>query len=307
MKIHHVIESQQFTVPMLHELFGIAGQMEKIIARGGTQDYNNKIMASLFYEPSTRTRFSFETAMLRLGGRILTTEHAKEFSSAVSGESLEDTIKVLNQYVDVIVLRSDEVGGAKRASGVSVIPVINAGDGKGGQHPTQALLDLYTMYKEIQTLDGLKVAMVGDLLSGRTVRSLTYLLAKFERVKLYFVAPPALQMRQDMLDYLNHHQVWYTLESDFDKILPEIDVIYQTRIEEKRCEGTDSSYEEIARKYYIQPSTMQKLSKDAIIMHPFPRLKEISPDIDSDPRAAYFRQAQNGISIRMALLTSVLS
>jgi aspartate carbamoyltransferase catalytic subunit len=306
MKLHHVIESQQFTVPMLHELFGIAGQMEKIIARGGTQDYNNKIMASLFYEPSTRTRFSFETAMSRLGGRILTTEHAKEFSSAVSGESLEDTIKVLNQYVDVIVLRSDEVGGAKCASVVSDIPVINAGDGKGGQHPTQALLDLYTMYKEIKTLDGLKVAMVGDLLYGRTVRSLSYLLAKFERIKLYFVAPPTLQMKQDILDYLNHHHVWYTLEPDFDKILPEVDVIYQTRIEKERCEGTESSYEDIARKYFIQKTTLQRLSKNAIIMHPFPRLKEISPDVDADTRAAYFRQAQNGISIRMALLASVL-
>ncbi len=307
MKLHHVLESQQFTVPMLHELFAQADLMEKIVARGGTQDYNNKIMASLFYEPSTRTRFSFETAMSRLGGRILTTEHAKEFSSEISGESLEDTIKVLNQYVDVIVLRSNEIGGAQRASQVSNIPIINAGDGKGGQHPTQALLDLYTIYREIKTLDGLKVAMVGDLLYGRTVRSLSYLLAKFERVKLYFVAPSVLQMKQDILEYLNHHNVWYTLESDFDRVLNEVDVIYQTRIEKERLTDTANLYDEIASKYYIQPSTLHKLSKNAIIMHPFPRLNEISPEIDGDSRAAYFRQAQNGIYVRMALLTSVLS
>jgi aspartate carbamoyltransferase catalytic subunit len=307
MKLHHVLESQQFTVPMLHELFAQADLMEKIVTRGGTHDYNNKIMASLFYEPSTRTRFSFETAMLRLGGRILTTEHAKEFSSAVSGESLEDTIKVLNEYVDVIVLRSDEVGGAKRASMVSRIPVINAGDGKGGQHPTQALLDLYTMYKEIKTLDGLKVAMVGDLQNGRTVRSLSYLLAKFERVKLYFVAPSALQMKQDMLEYLNNHNVWYTIESDFTHILNEVDVIYQTRIEKEKPGESTGPYNEVAGRYYIQPSILTNLSKNVIIMHPLPRLNEISPEVDNDSRAAYFRQARNGIYVRMAILVSVLA
>lgn len=292
---------------MLHELFTVADSMEKIVARGGTQDYHNKIMASLFYEPSTRTRFSFEAAMSRLGGRILTTEHAKEFSSAIEGESLEDTIRVLNEYVDMIVLRSNEVGGARRASAVSHIPIINAGDGKGGQHPTQALLDLYTIFREIKKLDGLKVALVGDLTNGRTARSLSYLLAKFERVKLYFVAPPALQMKQDILDYLNHHNVWYTLESDIEKVLSEIDVVYQTRIDKERLAGTGALYDEIAAQYYLQPSTLLKLSGNAIIMHPLPRLNEISPEVDSDPRAAYFRQTRNGIYMRMALLTCVLS
>jgi len=211
MKLRHVIESQQFTLPMLMELFALAGQMEKILARGGTQDYQSKIMASLFYEPSTRTRFSFESAMLRLGGRVLSTENARVFSSVTAGETLEDTIRVLNNFADVIVLRHDEVGGARRAAAVSSVPIINAGDGKGGQHPTQALLDLYTIYKERGAIEGLKIAIVGDLANGRTARSLSYLLGKFDRVMIYFVAPTELQMRSDLLDHLSEHNVWFTL------------------------------------------------------------------------------------------------
>ena len=170
MKLQHVIESQQFTLPMLVELFGLADQMERTLARGGTQDYNGRIMASLFYEHSTRTRFSFESAMYRLGGRVLTTERANTFSSVAAGETLEDTIRVIGNYADVVVLRHNEVGGASRAAAISRIPVINAGDGKGGQHPTQALLDLYTIYKEKQSIDGVKVAFIGNLANGRTVR-----------------------------------------------------------------------------------------------------------------------------------------
>ncbi len=302
MKLHHITESQQFTLPVLMELFELANQMEKVVARGGTQDYNNKIMASLFYEHSTRTRFSFESAMLRLGGKTISTERAQEFSSVMMGETLEDTVRVVGNYSDVIVLRHNEIGGARRASEVSSVPVINAGDGKGGQHPTQALLDLYTIFKELKTIDGVNVAMVGSLADGRTVRSLAYLLGKFDRVKLFFVAPPALQIKQDILDYLARHDVWFAVERDLRKVLPEVDVIYSTRIEPGMLKEEDHP-----RGYFIDADTLKLLRTNALLMHPLPRLHEISQAVDADPRSAYFRQTRYGVLIRMALLVSVLS
>ncbi len=306
MKLHHIIESQQFTVPVLNELFRLAEEMEHVVTRGGTRDYSNRIMASLFYANSTRTRFSFESAMFRLGGKVLTTEQAQLFSADASGETLEDTIRVVDNYSDVIVLRHNEIGGAARAAKVSEVPVINAGDGKGGQHPTQALLDLYTIFREIKTIDGVKVALVGNLAEGRTVRSLAYLLGKFERVKIHFVAPPELQIGQDIVDYLAHHNVWFALESDLLKVLPEVDVVYMTRIEStSRSDGHVPAAGKTS--YFIDDSVMWRLPQNAIIMHPLPRLNEISPSIDSDPRAAYFRQTKNGIFVRMALLVSVFS
>ena len=305
MKLDNVIEAQQFNVPMIMELFSLADDMEKIFLRGGTQDFHHKIMASLFYEPSTRTRLSFETAMCRLGGRIISTENAKEFSSVASGESLEDTIKVLNEYVDVIVLRSNIVGGAKRAADISKIPIINAGDGKGGQHPTQALLDLYTIHKEIKTINGLNIAISGDLELGRTAKSLTYLLGKFERVRIFFVAPEKIQMSDDLLKYLDKRNVWYEKIQNIDKVLSEIDVVYQTRIEKSRIADLPNA-DEIIQKQFIAKDNLNRMKKNSIIMHPLPRMYEISSEIDNDPRAAYFRQAKNGIFIRMALLVSVM-
>src|SRR5215469_18229726 len=174
--LRHVVESQQFTVPLLMELFDRTRQMERIVARGGTLDYQGRILASIFYEPSTRTRLCFEAAMLRLGGRVLSTEHARAFSSEIEGEQVEDSIRIISAYCDAIVVRHHQAGGAARAAKVSPVPIINAGDGDGGQHPTQALLDLYTIYRE-RPLDGLSIAFIGELDRGRTVRSLTYLLA----------------------------------------------------------------------------------------------------------------------------------
>ncbi|MEN3038722.1 MAG: aspartate carbamoyltransferase [Candidatus Kryptonium sp.] len=304
-KLQHVIEAQQFTLPLIHELFQIADQMEKILERGGTLDYQNKIMASLFYAPSTRTRFSFESAMFRLGGKVISTEQAHLFSSVIGGETLEDTIRVVSNFCDVIVLRHTEVGAAKRASLVSSVPVINAGDGKGGQHPTQALLDLYTIYKELGYIDGLKIAFIGDLDQGRTVRSLAYLLGKFERVMIYFIAPEFLQIREDIQDYLTRHNVWFTLENDLDKVISEVDVVYVTRIEKERFGDKVDIYDETVKNYFIDSKTVAKMKQKAIIMHPLPRLKEISPEVDSDHRAVYFKQTRNGLLIRMALLTMV--
>jgi aspartate carbamoyltransferase catalytic subunit len=305
MDLHHVIEAQQFDVPTILHLIETTQEMEKVVARGGTSQFRGRIMATLFYEPSTRTRFSFESAMHRLGGSVVSTENAAEFSSVAKGETLEDTVRILNGYADVLVVRHYEVGSAKRAASVSRIPVINAGDGPG-QHPTQALLDLYTIHKEIGAIDGLRIAMVGDLAQGRTVRSLAYLLSKFQDIRIYFTAPPLLKMKDDILDHLREKQVWYTEETDLDKVLPEVNVVYQTRIQKERFGDRLADYEQCRGVYLITSESLRLMKPNAIVMHPLPRLDEIAMEVDSDPRAAYFRQAQNGLYVRMALLSMVL-
>ena len=300
MKLQHVVESQQFTVPLLMELFTRTRAMERVVARGGTLDYQHKILATLFYEPSTRTRFSFEAAMYRLGGKVLSTEHARAFSSEIEGEQVEDSIRIIGSYADVIVIRHHEVGGAARAAQVSPIPVMNAGDGNGGQHPTQALLDLYTIYRE-RPLNGLSVAFIGELDRGRTARSLAYLLAKFERIKVFFVAPPELQMKEDILQYLDRHNVQYELESDLNRVVGAVDVVYQTRIRPERIADMPT-----LKRYAIDSKVVQKMKPNAMILHPLPRTVELDKTVDSDPRALYFRQATNGLYVRMALLTMLL-
>lgn len=306
MRLDHVIEAQQFDLPTLAELFETAEQMEKLVERGGSTEFQNRIMATLFYEPSTRTRFSFETAMHRLGGRVISTENAAEFSSVSKGETLEDTIRIMNGYADVIVLRHSEVGASRRAAAVSRVPIINAGDGVG-QHPTQALLDLYTVRKEIGGIDGLRIAMVGDLAQGRTVRSLTYLLSKFQNIRMYFVAPPLLRMKEDILSHLRERNVWFREESELAKVVPEVQVVYQTRIQKERFGDRIADYENCRGVYIINEDCLKLMKPDTIIMHPLPRLDEITMDVDRDPRAAYFRQAQNGLYVRMALLALLLA
>jgi aspartate carbamoyltransferase catalytic subunit len=298
--LRHIVESQQFTVPLLMELFERSRGMERVVARGGSLDYQHKIMATLFYEPSTRTRFSFEAAMHRLGGRVLSTEQANVFSSEVEGEQIEDSIRIIGSYSDVIVVRHHEAGGAKRAAQVSPVPIINAGDGDGGQHPTQALLDLYTIYRE-RPIDGLSVAIIGELDRGRTARSLAYLLAKFDRIKIVFVSPEGLQMRSDILEYLDQHGVRYELQSNLTRVIGEVDVVYQTRIRPDRVSDALT-----LRNYAINSDVLRLMKADAMILHPLPRTVELDKTIDGDPRAAYFRQAVNGLYVRMALLTMLL-
>jgi aspartate carbamoyltransferase catalytic subunit len=306
MKPGHILGTQQFTLPMLTELFERAHEMERVLKRGGTRDYEKKVMASLFYESGTLTRFSFESAMYRLGGKVISTERASTFFSPTPEDALEDTIRVVDDFCDIIALRHNTIGGAERAAAVSSCPVINAGDGKGGQHPTQALLDLYTIHKETNKLDGLRVAMVGSLSDGRTVRSLSYLLGKFERVKVYFVAPDALQMKDDMLTHLSDSGSWYSLERSLRKVLPEVDVVYVTRIDREKFPGTDEEYAGYTREYFIDNEAMSLLHSKAIVMHPLPRAGEIAREVDDDPRAAYFKQTENGLVIRMALLAWVM-
>jgi aspartate carbamoyltransferase catalytic subunit len=298
-KLRHVIESQQFTVPLLMELFDRARGMERVVARGGSLDYQHRIMATLFYAPSTRTRFSFEAAMHRLGGRVMSTEHAHAFSSEIDAEQVEDSIRIIGGYADVIVIRHHQEGGAKRAAEVSPVPVINAGDGNGGQHPTQALLDLYTIFRE-RPLNGLSVAIIGDLEKGRTARSLAYLLAKFERVRMFFVSPPELQMRRDILEHLDEQGVHYELESDINRVIGEVDVVYQTQIRPERARIVNR------QQYAIDSAVVQRMKPEALILHPLPRTVELDKSVDDDPRALYFRQARNGLYVRMGLLTMLL-
>ena len=303
-KVSHVIESQQFSRPLLEELFARAEEIKREPHRFMGR-LAGQVMAALFYEPSTRTRLSFEAAMLRLGGQTMGTDNAREFSSAAKGETLEDTIRIVSGYADVIVLRHSEEGAAQRAAGVSDVPIINAGDGPG-QHPTQALLDLFTIRAELAKIDGVRVAMVGDLANGRTVRSLAYLLSKFKDIKLWFVAPPQVSMRDDLKAHLDEHHVPYTETQDLDAVLPEVDVVYMTRIQKERF--TDPAvYEAVKGIYRIDKNAMARMRKYGVLMHPLPRVDEISPEVDDDPRSAYFRQARNGLHIRMALLDRLLS
>lgn len=296
----HVIESQQFDRSFLRSLFREADRLEK----KKTLPLKGKLMASLFYEPSTRTRFSFESAMIRLGGNVLTTENAKEFSSAAKGETLEDTIRIVNHYADVIVLRHFEKGASERASLVSSIPIINAGDG-AGQHPTQALLDLYTIERERGEIDGTHIAFTGDLKNGRTVRSLAYLLGKYRDIRITFVSPEELKIGDDIKEYLSRHGVRYEESSEWSSVLSSIDVLYQTRIQKERF-GNSGEYERHTGRFIVTGKEARMLKNGAIIMHPLPRVDEIAPEVDALPQAVYFKQAGYGVLVRMALLEALL-
>jgi len=305
LRLDHVVESQQFDRPLLEHVFAIAESMEAIAAGGGSDELHGRVMATLFYEPSTRTRLSFEAAMLRLGGGVLGTESAGQFSSVAKGETLEDTIRIVSGYCDVLVLRHFEVGASRRAAAVSSVPVINAGDGPG-QHPTQALLDLYTIQKERGSVDGVRIAMVGDLANGRTVRSLCYLLSKFEDVHVTFVAPSAVSMGADIKAHLSERGVPFVETESLDQVLPEVDVVYQTRIQKERFADRMDEYRRVSGVFVMDGKAMALMRPDAVLMHPLPRVDEIREEVDADPRAAYFRQARNGLFIRMALLRLLL-
>lgn len=297
----HITESQQFTLPFMNRIFTLAEEMRQDPKR---YQLPGKIMATLFYEPSTRTRLSFETAMLRLGGSVIGSEMAQEFSSHSKGETLQDSIKVISNYADVIAIRYHEIGGAKVAEEASSVPVINAGDG-AGQHPTQALLDLYTINRNFGKIDDLTILMVGDLLYGRTVRSLCYLLGRFYRVKLIFVSPPICRMGEDIKTFLDEHEVDWREEEDFDKALGEADCIYMTRIQKERFLDM-ARFEAASNKYRIDAGKMKLAKESAIVMHPLPRREEIDPAVDDDPRMKYFEQAANGVWVRMALIAYLL-
>ncbi len=299
-----IISVKQFKRDDLEYIFGVAHEMRGMVERIGTFDLlKGKILANLFYEPSTRTSSSFTAAMERLGGSVIPINEVK-YSSVTKGESLPDTVRTLESYADVIVLRHPETGSAAIAAKAARKPVINAGDGTG-EHPTQALLDTFTIMEEIGRLDTLNVTMLGDLKYGRTVHSLARLLSQFNNIKLNYVSPDILRMPKEVMDEVAEKKVPQAEFSSLEKVLPNTDVLYVTRVQKERFEDP-ADYEKVKGAYVIDPAIMKAAKKEMIVMHPLPRVGEISVDFDDDPRAAYFRQMEYGLYVRMALLAMVL-
>jgi aspartate carbamoyltransferase len=299
----HILSVSQFARTDIEYIFAVAEEMRTMVERVGTFDLlKGKILANLFYEPSTRTSSSFTAAMERLGGSVIPISEVK-YSSVAKGESLPDTVRTLECYSDVIVLRHPETGAAATAARYTRKPIINAGDGTG-EHPTQALLDLFTIREEIGRLEGLTVTMLGDLKYGRTVHSLSRLLALYG-ARLNYVSPSILRMPHYIVEELSQSGVEQHEYETLDPVLPDTDVLYVTRVQKERFEDL-SVYESVKNAFVITPETMKNARQHMALMHPLPRVGEISMEVDDDPRAAYFRQMEYGLYVRMALLAMVL-
>ncbi|HSX18670.1 MAG TPA: aspartate carbamoyltransferase [Candidatus Saccharimonadales bacterium] len=296
MKLRHVVSAKQFDTKTLQEIFNLTDKIKS--GKYNKQALAGKVMVTLFYEPSTRTRMSFEASMLKLGGSVISTENAAEFSSAIKGETIEDTIRIVNGYTDLIVIRHPQSGIADTAAKFSKVPVINAGDGTG-EHPTQALLDLYTIFSKFKK-SNFTIAMVGELATYRAVHSLSYLLTLFPDVKFTFVSPKKLCILPELRERLKKSGNKFRETEDLNDGLKDADVVYVTRIQKERL--TQADYKKYFGVYVIDKNTLKLIKKDAIIMHPLPRINEITADVDSDPRAIYFEEAQNGLYVRMAVL-----
>ena len=294
----NVISSEQFTKKDLKEIFDLAD-----VVRANPEKYinalNGKVIATLFFEPSTRTRLSFETAIQRLGARLVSTENAKENSSSTKGEVLEDTIRVVDGYVDAIVMRHSLNDAAERAAKVSTVPIVNAGSGKG-EHPTQSLLDAYTIRREKGRLNNLKIAILGDLANGRTIHSLIKLFSLYENIEFYALSKENLSIPEKYVKIIEDSGNKFFKCNNFSDIPRNVDILYHTRIQAERSD-TDLGKEE----FVISRNILEQFSENTIVMHPLPRVDEISMDIDDDKRAMYFEQAHNGMWIRMALLLKI--
>lgn len=298
-----IVSVKQFTQKDLTYIFEVAHEMRAMVERVGTFDLlKGKILANLFYEPSTRTSSSFTAAMERLGGSVIPINEVK-YSSVAKGESLPDTIRSLECYSDVIVLRHPEIGASAIAAEYARKPILNGGDG-AGEHPTQALLDLFTIIEEHGYPDGLTVTMLGDLKYGRTVHSLSRLLSLYD-VRLNYVAPDILRMPPEIIRELEEKGIPQREYTDLDTPLPETDVLYVTRVQKERFDDPEE-YEKVKGVFIITPRTLEAAREDMVLMHPLPRVGEISMEVDQDPRAAYFRQMEYGMYVRMALLAMVL-
>jgi aspartate carbamoyltransferase catalytic subunit len=295
-----IISIEDFTQQEINYILNTTQTMEPL-AKNGTDLLKGKILANLFFEPSTRTRLSFEAAMLKLGGNTIGFAEA-EIASVKKGENLADTIRTVENYADTIALRHPLEGAAKLAAEFSRVPIINAGTG-AEEHPTQALIDLYTIKKEKGKIDGLKIAIVGDLRYGRTVHSLAYALAKYN-IELTLISPETLKMRREVLSTIQS-KIPVTENPNLEKIIPQIDVLYVTRIQKERFPDA-AEYAKVKGTYRIDLKTLKNAKKDLIILHPLPRIDEIAPEVDTTPQARYFQQVWNGTVVRMALLALVL-
>ncbi len=298
-----ILSVSQFDRSDLDTIFAVAHEMRGMVERIGSFDLlKGKVLTNLFYEPSTRTSSSFVAAIERLGGSVIQINNVT-YSSVSKGESLPDTIRTLESYSDAIVIRHPEKGSAAEAAAAAAKPVINAGDGPG-EHPTQALLDAFTILEEMGTLDGLTVTMLGDLKYGRTVHSLAKLLTLFD-VKLNYVSPEILKMPAELVAEVGAAGVAQLETPDLDAVLPDTDVLYVTRIQKERFESVDE-YDLVKDSYVITAETMKSAKEQMAVLHPLPRVGEIAREVDDDPRAAYFRQMEYGMYVRMALLALVL-
>ncbi|PIE82235.1 MAG: aspartate carbamoyltransferase [Chloroflexi bacterium] len=299
-----IISVNQFDRDYISYVFARAREMREMVQRVGSADLlKGYVLACLFYEPSTRTSSSFIAAMERLGGSVIPITQGVKFSSVSKGETLADTVRTLEQYADAIVLRHPDIGSAKLAADYASVPVLNAGDG-AGEHPTQALLDLFTIREELGQIDGLKIAMVGDLKYGRTVQSLTKLLLHFN-VSLRYVSPEILRLPLNTMNQVIDVGLDVRETHDVADVIENADVLYITRVQKERFADL-AQYEEVKDYYEITTELMEKAKEKMVVMHPLPRVGEIHYNVDNDPRAAYFRQVQNGMYIRMALLAAVL-
>jgi aspartate carbamoyltransferase len=298
-----ILSTSQFTRDDVEIVLERACKMREIIKTAGATDLlHGKIMTALFYEPSSRTYGSFISAMQRLGGGFIPLQGVT-YSSVAKGETLEDTVATFSNYSDVVVLRHPQVGAAKLAAAASTVPVINAGDGPG-EHPTQALLDMFTIIDHLGSVDGKTITLVGDLLNGRTVHSLVTLLQLYKPKAINLVAPKELQMPPETVRDIKT-PVFET--ESLDEVLSGTDVLYVTRVQKERFQNL-TVYEKLKDRFVITGETMNKLGTTAILMHPFPRVSEIATEVDSDPRALYLReQIKNGMYVRMALLSLILN
>ncbi len=302
---HDILTSSQFTKADVEAIFAKTKHMRELVkTKGGNDTLKGTIMTALFYEPSSRTFGSFVAAMQRLGGGIIPLQGVV-YSSVAKGETLEDTVKTFDNFSDVIVIRHPQQGAANIAANAVDVPVINAGDGPG-EHPTQALLDLFTIADHFPSIDGLTVTFAGDLLYGRTVHSLTTLLSLYAPAGITCVSPSELQMPIEFVQALKKKNIPVRQTDELEPELVKTDVLYVTRVQRERFRDLDV-YEKLKHRYIVTKETMNRLNKKAILMHPFPRVGEIATDVDSDSRALYIReQMRNGLYVRMALLSLVL-
>jgi aspartate carbamoyltransferase catalytic subunit len=300
----HILRVDQFDRMDLDRLFLHARNMREIAQWGGDDRLRGRILATLFYEPSTRTRMSFESAMLRLGGQVISAESAAETSSAAKGETIEDTVRIVESYADAIVIRHPLAGTPEAAAEVASVPIINAGDG-AHEHPTQALLDLFTIQEELGRIDNLTIALVGDLRYGRAPRSLAMLMTRTRGCRLILVAPAGIEMSGDVLAALSDSGVEHEAHGDLLEAVCNADVVYMTRVQKERF-PSEAEYQAARGSYQLTTEHLNAMRPDAIVMHPLPRVDEVHPQVDADARAAHFRQARNGVYVRMALLDKLL-
>ena len=295
-----IISIGDFSREEINYILNSSHTMEPLAAKGSDM-LKGKILATLFFEPSTRTRLSFEAAMLKLGGSTIGFADA-EIASVRKGENLADTVRTVENYADIIALRHPLEGAAKLAAEFSKVPILNAGTG-AEEHPTQAFMDLYTVQKEKGKIDGLKIALVGDLRYGRTVHSLAYALSLYN-IELYLISPESLRMLHEVIRAIKN-KIPIIEDTNLEKIIPQIDVLYVTRIQKERFPDL-AEYAKVKGIYKIDLKTLKSAKKDMIILHPLPRVDEIAAEVDSEPQARYFQQVWNGIVVRMALLALVL-